>query len=162
MTMYGTGLRLGEALRLRVTDIDSQRMVVRIDQGKGRKDRYVELAPTLLWPLRKYWKVYRPKSWLFPSDKRDHPTHQTAVQKGCKEARLRAGLSKPVTTHTMPHCFGTHLLEAGMDLRTIQLRMGHSSLHTTALYLHVAAGADRTTTKVVDLLGRVQGKNRKR
>jgi len=162
MTMYGTGLRLGEALSLRVKDIDSQRMVIRVEQGKGRKDRYVELSPTLLLELREYWKVYRPKSWLFPAEKNDHPVHQTAVQKACKEARLRAGLSKPVTTHTMRHCYGTHQLEAGKDLRTIQMRLGHSSLHTTALYLHVAAGADRTTTKVVDLLEQVQGKNRKR
>jgi len=162
MTMYGTGLRLGEALSLRVKDIDSQRRVIRVEQGKGRKDRYVELTPTLLSELREYWKVYRPKSWLFPAGRGDHPVHETAVQRACKEARLRAGLSKPVTTHTMRHCYGTHQLEAGKDLRTIQMRLGHSSLHTTALYLHVAAGADRTTTKVVDLLEQVQGKNRKR
>jgi integrase len=162
MTMYGSGLRLGEALGLKVTDIDSQRMVIRVQQGKGRKDRYVELAPSLLEALRRYWKVYRPKSWLFPTRKGDHPIHETVVQRACKEARLRAGLTKPVTTHTMRHCFGTHQLEAGKDLRTIQLRLGHASLHTTALYLHVAAGAESTTTKPVDLLERVQAKNRKR
>lgn len=162
MTMYGSGLRLGEALGLKVTDIDSQRMVIRVQQGKGRKDRYVELAPSLLEALRRYWKVYRPKSWLFPARKGDHPIHETVVQRACKEARLRAGLTKPVTTHTMRHCFGTHQLEAGKDLRTIQLRLGHASLHTTALYLHVAAGAESTTTQPVDLLERVQAKNRKR
>ncbi len=162
MTMYGAGLRLSEALGLRVTDIDSQRMVIRVEQGKGRKDRYVDLTPALLSALREYWKLYRPESWLFPAEKNAHAVHPTAVQKACKEARLRAGLTKPVTTHTMRHCYGTHQLEAGKDLRTIQLRMGHSSLHTTALYLHVAAGAERTTSEVLDLLEQVQAKNRKR
>jgi site-specific recombinase XerD len=162
MTMYGAGLRLGEALGLRVTDIDSQRMVIRVEQGKGRKDRYVELTPGLLSALREYWKLYRPKSWLFPAEKNGHAVHPTAVQKACKEARLRSGLTKPVTTHTMRHCYGTHQLEAGKDLRTIQLRLGHSSLHTTALYLHVAAGAERTTSKAIDLLEQVQAKNQKR
>ena len=161
MTQYGAGLRLGEALGLKVTDLDSQRMMIRVVQGKGRKDRYVELPPSLLEELRNYWKVYRPKSWLFPSSEGDHPIHKTAVQKACKAARLRAGLTKPATTHTMRHCYGTHQLEAGKDLRTIQLRMGHSSLHTTALYLHVAAGAENTTTKAVDLLERVRAKKRK-
>lgn len=137
-------------------------MMIRVEQGKGRKDRYVELPPSLLDALRNYWKVYRPKTWLFPSSEGDHPIHQTMVQRACKEARLRAGLTKPATTHTMRHCYGTHQLEAGKDLRTIQLRLGHSSLHTTALYLHVAAGAENTTTKAVDLLERVQAKNRKR
>ena len=99
---------------------------------------------------------------MFPAEKNEHPVHPTAVQKACKEARLRSGLTKPVTTHTMRHCYGTHQLEAGKDLRTIQLRLGHSSLHTTSLYLHVAAGAERTTTKVVDLLERVQADYRKR
>ncbi len=153
MAMYGAGLRISEALQLQLTDIDSERMVLRIRQGKGRKDRYAPLSQTLLFALRTYWKVNRPEKWLFPGAKPDHPLHPTAIQKACKWARQEARLSKSVTTHTMRHCFATHHLEAGTDLRTIQHALGHRSLNTTAFYLHVATETrDRSPRGPVDLL----------
>jgi site-specific recombinase XerD len=161
-TMYGTGLRISEALRLRVSDIDSQRMLIRVRQGKGRKDRYAELTPTLLARLREYWRGYRPQSWLFPGKSREQPLDPTSVQRACGIARLRAGLGKRVTTHTMRHCYATHLLEAGRDLRSIQLRLGHGALSTTAIYLHVAAGGERSTRSPIDLLGLVHGRDQER
>jgi len=149
MTMYAAGLRLEEALHLRVTDVDSARQCLRVEQGKGQKDRYSLLPPTLLEQLRTYWKASRPKSaWLFPGQRADAPLHPTAIQRQCRLAVLRAGLAKRVTTHTMRHCFATHLLESGTDLRTIQLLLGHHSLQTSAVYLHVATpreGILRTT-----------------
>ena len=161
MTMYGAGLRISEALGLLVSDLDSQRRLIRVRQGKGRKDRYAELTPTLLLQLREYWRVYRPQSWLFPGRTLDRPLHATSVQRACKEARLRAGLRKPVTTHTMRHCYATHLLEAGRDLRSIQMRLGHGALNTTAIYLHVAAGVEPSTQRPIDLLGLAQGNDQK-
>jgi site-specific recombinase XerD len=154
MTLYGAGLRLSEALVLTVTDIDSARMVVRVQQGKGRKDRYVDLSETLLAALRAYWKAYRPPQWLFPGRSPDRPLDPTAVQHVCTRARRRAGLQKPVSPHTLRHCYATHLLEAGKDLRTIQLRLGHQALTTTARYLHVAAGR-QAGVQNPDLLARV-------
>jgi len=152
-TMYGGGLRIKEALRLKPADIDSNRMVLRIQQGKGRQDRYVTLSPTLLGILRDYYRTYRPQGpWLFPSREPDHPTHPTTVQRACRIAARKAGLSKRVTTHTMRHSFATNLLEAGVDLRTIQILLGHASLNTTALYLHVAVGAKPSGREMVDLL----------
>jgi site-specific recombinase XerD len=152
-TMYGAGLRLMEALNLQPADIDSQRMVIRIRQGKGRKDRYVTLSPTLLKTLRKYYKGYRPKgTWLFPNRNGDRATHPTTVQRACRGAARAAGLGKRVTSHTLRHSFATSLLEAGTDLRTIQIMMGHGSLHTTALYLHIAIGAQQSRREMADLL----------
>lgn len=155
-TMYAAGLRLSEALRLRPNDIDSVRMVIRVQQGKGRHDRYVTLSPTLLETLREYYRAYRPEGeWLFPSRDRTHPTHPTGVQRTCRNAARKAGLRKRVTTHTMRHSFATNLLEAGVDLRTIQILLGHGSLHTTALYLHVAVGGTKPRPprpEMVDLL----------
>jgi len=149
MTMYAAGLRLLEALHLRVADVDSARQCLRIEQGKGQKDRYTLLPPTLLEQLRTYWKATRPASlWLFPGRDRQQLLNATAVQRQCGPAAGRAGLAKRVTTHTMRHCFATHLLEAGTDLRTIQQLLGHRSLQTTALYLHVVTpqqGLPRTT-----------------
>jgi site-specific recombinase XerD len=154
MTMYGTGLRISEALGLRVSDIDSDRMLVRVQQGKGKRDRYVPLSPTLLCQLREYWQTYRPQSWLFPGGHLDRPLSPCSVQRVSARARLKAHLAKPVTTHTMRHCFATHLLEAGTDLRTIQLLLGHSSLQTSAVYLHVATNALQSTEHPPDLLER--------
>lgn len=152
-TMYGAGLRLTEALRLKPKDIDSRRMAIRVEQGKGRHDRYVTLSPALLETLRDYYREYRPEGkWLFPSRNPDHPTHPTGVQRVCRTAARKAGLSKRVTTHTLRHSFATNLLEAGVDLRTIQMLLGHSSLNTTALYLHVAVGAKPSRREMVDLL----------
>jgi len=152
MTMYAAGLRLSEALGLRIRDIDSDRMLVRVQQGKGRKDRYVPLPSTLLDHLRDYWQSYRPKTWLFPGRRPDRPLSLSSVQRASARARRQARLVKPVTTHTMRHCFATHLLEAGTDLRTIQLLLGHHSLNTTAVYLHVATSALQSTEGSPDLL----------
>ncbi len=152
MTMYATGLRLSEALGLRVSDIDSDRMLVRVQQGKGKRDRYVPLSSTLLGQLRDYWQTYRPKSWLFPGGRPDRPLSPCSVQRASARARVKAQIAKPVTTHTMRHCFATHLLEAGTDLRTIQLLLGHRSLNTTAVYLHVATSALQSTEGTPDLL----------
>jgi integrase/recombinase XerD len=152
-TMYGAGLRVKEALKLKPRDIDSHRMAIRIQQGKGRQDRYVTLSPTLLETLRDYYRAYRPQGpWLFPSRDPNHPTHPTTVQRACRLAAQKAGLRKRVTTHTMRHSFATNLLEAGVDLRTIQILLGHASLNTTALYLHVAVGAKPSRREMVDLL----------
>ena len=120
MTMYAAGLRLSEALGLHLADVDSARQCLRVQQGKGQKDRYTLLPATLLQHLRAYWKVARPSSWLFPGRPTDTPLTPTAIQRRCGPAARRAGLAKRVTTHTMRHCFATHLLEAGTDLRTIQ------------------------------------------
>ena len=149
MTMYAAGLRVLEALHLRVADVDSARQCLRVAQGKGQKDRYTLLPPTLLQQLRTYWKATHPASeWLFPGRSAARPLDATAVQRQCGPAARRAGLAKRVTTHTMRHCFATHLLEAGTDLRTIQQLLGHRSLQTTAVYLHVVTpqqGLPRTT-----------------
>jgi site-specific recombinase XerD len=139
--IYATGARLSEALNLRVEHIDSERMAVRIQQGKGRKDRYVPLSPTLLETLRGYWKTYRPKPLLFPGRHPDAPLSGTTVQTACRRARERSGITKVVTPHTLRHSFATHLLEAGVNLREIQLLLGHRSLKTTAIYLHVAVNS---------------------
>ena len=152
MTMYGSGLRIAEALALRLPDIDSQRMLIRVQQGKGRRDRYTILTPTLLQALRDYWKRYKPETWLFAGKTPEKQLTQTALHRAVRQARKRAGLAKPVTTHTMRHCFATHLLEAGTNLRTIQMLLGHRSLNTSAMYLHVAAGALSSDQKPVDLL----------
>jgi integrase/recombinase XerD len=152
MTMYAAGLRLSEALGLRVSDIDSDRMVIRVQQGKGKRDRYVPLPSTLLGHLREYCKTDRPKSWLFPGGRPDRALSPSAVQRVSAHARLKARLAKPVTTHTMRHCFATHLLETGTDLRTIQLLLGHGSLQTTAVYLHVATNSLQSSERTADLL----------
>jgi|CXWL01.1.fsa_nt_gi site-specific recombinase XerD len=156
MTMYGCGVRIAEALALRVNDIDSNRMLIRVEQGKGRRDRYTILPPTLLEGLREYWKVSRPRPWLFPGLTLQQPLTQGTLHHVIRRIRKEAGLTKPVTTHTMRHCFATHLLEAGVDLRTIQLLLGHRSLNTSAMYLHVAAGAVRSDGKPIDLLAQAK------
>lgn len=120
-TTYAAGLRVSEATHLRVTDIDSERMVLRVDQGKGRKDRYVMLSPRLLDTLRAYWRSERPRLWLFPGDRPEQPITKGAVEAACQKARRVAGLTKPITPHSLRHAFATHLLEAGTDVRTIQL-----------------------------------------
>jgi site-specific recombinase XerD len=138
MTMYAAGLRVLEALHLQVRDVDSARQCLRVAQGKGQQDRYTLLPPTLLAQLRAYWRETRPaSSWLFPGRDPTRSLDATAVQRQCGPAARAARLAKRVTTHTMRHCFATHLLEAGTDLRTIQHLLGHHSLQTTAVYLHV-------------------------
>lgn len=152
---YAAGLRVSEATHLRVTDIDSQRMVVRVDQGKGRKDRYVMLSPRLLEVLRAYWKVARPKEWLFPGDVAGQPITKDAVELACHKARRASGIAKPITPHSLRHAFATHLLEAGTDVRRIQLLMGHRSLATTSRYLKVATSEVCATMSPLDLLPRL-------
>src|ERR1700691_5782768 len=129
-------------------------MVIRVDQGKGRKDRYVMLSPKLLEILRAYWKAAHPKEWLFPGAHPGQPITREAVEDACQKAHARSGLSKPVTPHSLRHAFAVHLLESGTDLRTIQLLMGHSSLDTTARYLRIATSKVCATTSPLDLLPR--------
>ena len=152
LTIYATGLRISECVHLLPSDIDSKRMVVRVRQGKGKKDRYVPLSSKLLQALREYWRAARPQTWLFEGAKPGQPITKDAVERWCPPAREKAGLSKPVTPHTLRHCFATHLLEAGTDLRTIQILLGHRSLSTTAIYLHVAANAPQLSKNCADLL----------
>ena len=151
-TTYAAGLRVSEVVHLKVRDIDSQRMVIRVHQGKGRKDRYVMLSPRLLEILRTYWRAKRPTEWLFPGNPYTKPMATRSVNRVCGQAVHRAGLTKPVTVHTLRHSFATHLLEAGVDVRTIQLLLGHRSLRTTAGYLHVALHKVQTTPSPLDLL----------
>jgi len=149
---YAAGLRVSEATHLRVTDIDSARMVLRVDQGKGRKDRYVMLSPRLLEALRAYWSNERPRTWLFPGDRPEQPITKGAVEAACHKALRAAGLTKPVTPHSLRHAFATHLLEAGTDVRTIQLLLGHRSLATTSRYLKVATSTVCATPSPFDWL----------
>jgi integrase/recombinase XerD len=153
-TCYAAGLRISEAVRLRPTDVDSRRMVIRIEQGKGQRDRYVMLSPTLLDVLRDWWRLRRPTTWLFPGERPDHPLGRAAVEQACHRARRRARLTKPLTPHVLRHCFAVHLLEAGTDLRTIQLLLGHHSLETTARYLRIATTKVCATASPLDLLPR--------
>ena len=154
MTCYAAGLRISEATRLKITDIDSQRMMVRVEQGKNQKDRYVMLSPLLLEALRAYWHTTRPKDWLFPGDGPGQPITRGAVADACDKARRVCGIQKPITPHSLRHGFATHLLEAGTDVRKIQLLMGHRSLATTARYLKVATTTVCATTSPFDLLPR--------
>jgi integrase/recombinase XerD len=138
MTAYATGMRVSEVVSLRAADIDSDRMMIRVEQGKGRKDRYVMLSPNLLELLRAYWKVARPVDWLFPGQRPG--THLTAkrVLQVCIKAGVAAGLTKRATVRALRHSFATHLLEAGANIRVIQILLGHRSLRTTARYTHVS------------------------
>jgi integrase/recombinase XerD len=152
MTAYAAGLRISEVARLRVADIDSARMVIRVYRGKGQKDRYVMLSPRLLEILRAYWKAARPGDFLFPGAGPDRPITTGSVRKVCSRARLAAGLDKPVTVRALRHSFATHLLESGTDLRTIQVLMGHRSFNTTARYVHVATASLPSTRSPLDRL----------
>jgi len=136
MTAYATGLRVSELARLKVSDIDSQRMMVRVEQGKGRKDRYTILSQRLLCELRLYWKEHRSKSWLFPNRK-GGPLSIDFAQRIYNLAKLKAGIHKGKGIHTLRHCFATHLLEAGVDLVTIKTLLGHNSLQSTQRYLQI-------------------------
>jgi site-specific recombinase XerD len=152
MTAYAAGLRLSEVVALRVDDIDSKRMVIRIRQAKGQKDRYVMLSLRLLELLRQYWKAVRPRHYLFPGAQPDRPISAGTVHRVCKAALVASGLTKNVTMHTLRHSFATHLLEAGTDLRTIQILLGHRSLSTTARYLHISTAALKSTRSPLDHL----------
>lgn len=152
LVLYATGLRRTEARHLLPADIDSKRMVVRVRQGKGRKDRYVPLSAKLLDALRGHWKAARPQTWLFEGPIPGKEVSNATVAKWFVEARTKSGISKAITPHTLRHSFATHLLEGGMDLRRLQLLLGHRSLATTAQYLHVAANARDTSKRCGQLL----------
>jgi integrase/recombinase XerD len=149
---YATGLRVSEAVRLKPVAIDSQRMVIRVEAGKGRKDRYVMLSPRLLELLRESWRRTHPREWLFPGDRPGEPITRFAVEHACREARARSGITRPVTPHSLRHAFAVHLLESGTDLRTIQLLLGHRNLSTTARYLRIATTTVCATASPLDAL----------
>jgi site-specific recombinase XerD len=149
---YSSGLRLGEVLRLKLTDIDSDRMVIRVERGKGGKDRNVMLAASLLETLRAYWKRDKPRRWLFPGQGGQRPLCPTTVQRAFAVAKERARIDKPVSFHSLRHSFATHLLESGVNVRTIQVLLGHRSLGTTERYTHVAGAYLRETRSPLDRL----------
>jgi integrase/recombinase XerD len=156
MTLYGTGMRRSELARLKVSDIDSQRMILRVVAGKGGKDRDLPLSPALLETLREYWRWRKPKLYMFPTRtlgrRLDQPISDKTVWIACSEAARRAGISKRVTPHTLRHSWATHLLEAGTDLRTIQVLLGHGDLETTAQYLHLSQRHLQAVTNPLDSL----------
>jgi len=154
MAAYGCGLRVSEVISLKAANIDSNRMMVRICHGKGDKDRYTILSPRLLDELRSYWKVFRPdpKGWLFPNRSTKERLTRSTPQLVFKEAKKKAGIRKNVTFHSLRHSFSSHLLEAGVDIRTIQILLGHSSITTTARYLHVARKNLGSVKNPLDLL----------
>ena len=151
-TMYGCGLRVSEALRLEVHDIDSQRMVIHIRQSKGRKDRYVPLGSTLLEQLRDYWRTQRPSHFLFPGSQADQAWNIDTVRQEFRLAKRIAGIETRCTTHTLRHSYATHCLQAGMEVSRIQQILGHASLETTAIYTHVTAGIRGAADTFPDLL----------
>jgi site-specific recombinase XerD len=150
--LYGSGLRVAEAARLKVCDIDSPRNVLWVRLGKGSKDRQTLLSPRLLELLRGYWRAERPVEWLFPGPDPKRPISPKAIYLACRNAAQIAGISKPVHPHSLRHAFATHLLEAGTNLRCIQILLGHASLATTARYLQVADVAVRSTSSPLDSL----------
>jgi site-specific recombinase XerD len=151
---YAAGLRISEAVALTAPAIDSQRMVLRVEQGKGQKDRYVMLSPKLLEILRDWWRVERPDHWLFPGDKPGWHITTNAVALQCRHVQRTCKISKPITPHSLRHAFAVHLLESGTDIRTIQLLLGHRSLATTAKYLRIATSKVCSTSSPLDLLPR--------
>jgi site-specific recombinase XerD len=138
MLTYSSGLRVSETARLRLTDIDSKRMMVRITQGKGGKDRYSILSQTALEQLRQYWRRYRPKEWLFEGANKEDHISTNSIQLLFYAARKRAGITKPVSIHSLRHSFATHLIESGTSLHHVQMLLGHRSPTTTTVYLHVS------------------------
>jgi len=152
MTAYDAGLRLSEILNLRLDDIDSQRMVIRVRQGKGKKDRYARLTKGLLLLLREYWLAYRPNSWLFPGASQDKRYDLATPGQLLKKACRKAGISKRVSMHTLRHSFATHLLEAGVDLRIIQHLLGHSRIQTTVMYTHISTDGLGSAPSLMEML----------
>ena len=149
---YSGGLRVSEIANLAVTDIDSDRMIIHVRQGKGRKDRIVPLSPMLLTIAREHWLIERPQKFLFVGRDPNRPISTSTIAKVVRNAGKAAGIKKTVTTHTLRHSFATHHLEAGTDLRTLQLLMGHTSLKTTSLYLHVSTERIRSAKTPLELL----------
>lgn len=152
LTTYAAGLRLNEVLHLRVTDIDSARMSIRVTQGKGGQDRDTVLSARLLDALRTYWRVDRPTTWLFPSRSRPAPMDPSCLQRAYSVAKRRAGITKPGGIHALRHAFATHLLEAGVDLHTIQRLLGHRSISTTTRYWHLTHASLTSQAARLDLL----------
>ena len=162
MTAYGAGLRISEVVNLKVGDIDSKRMLIRVRDGKGGKDRYAMLAPRLLIVLRAWWRSWHPagrpqdhgpEQWLFPGWRKGHHMHVESLQTACQEAARAAGLSKRVTVHTLRHSFATHLLENGADTRVIQVLLGHSRIDTTARYTAVSSATIGRTCSPLERIG---------
>jgi site-specific recombinase XerD len=151
-TIYATGARITEAVHLQVGDIDGARMLVHIRHGKGGKPRMLPMSQALRELLREYWRAERPRTFLFPGQTADRPLDFTGVQRVFQVARLRARIDKPASVHTLRHSYATHLLELGVDLRTIQKLLGHSCLSTTAIYTHVSSRLMDSASKAIDLL----------
>lgn len=151
-TAYAAGLRASEVVALKVANIDSGRMVIRVEHGKGGKDRYVMLSAQLLGILRTYWRLARPEHWLFPGREASKPIDVQMLYAACRSARAAARLDKRVAVHTLRHSFATHLLESGTDIRIIQVLLGHANLSTTARYTQVSNGLIRRTESPFDRL----------
>ncbi len=151
-TAYAAGLRLSEVAALKVSDVDSRRMVMRIEHGKGGKERYVMLSAPLLGILRSYWRRTRPPSFLFPGRSADKPIEPTVLHAACRSAAAAAGLDKRVSVHALRHSFATHLLESGVDIRIIQVLLGHENLSTTARYTRVSTNVIANTASPLDRL----------
>jgi integrase/recombinase XerD len=158
LTAYAAGLRISEMVALKEEHIDRARMLIVVEQGKGRKPRMVALSEVLLVKLDEYLQTDRPKvkdsPWLFPSADPAKPIHPSTIQKACQQARKAAGITKPVSPHTMRHCYATHLLEAGVDLRTVQALLGHANLATTVIYTHVQRKLMKETKSPLDTIER--------
>jgi integrase/recombinase XerD len=152
LVAYDAGLRLSEILNLRLEDIDSRRMAIRIRQGKGKKDRYARLTPGLLERLRDYWRAFRPRTFLFPGATANQPYDIATPGQLLKKACRKAGIAKRVSMHTLRHTFATHLLEAGVNLRVIQQMLGHDKIQTTALYTHISLEEQRAAPRLIDSL----------
>jgi len=152
MTAYGAGLRLNEICHLRLSDIDAARMTLRVEQGKGAKDRYTLLSPRLLTELRRYWRVYRPRHWLYTRRDGERPVSDTTVHRIYRHAKARAGIAKEGGIHSLRHAFATHLLEAGVDIHTIQRLMGHGHISSTLRYFHLARKHLANTPSPLELL----------
>jgi len=152
MTIYSAGLRVSEVVHLKVSDLDSQRMVIRVQQGKGEKDRYTLLAQRTLEVLREYWREYRPQGWLFPGKPETEPLSVSAVQRVFEKVLHQAGIKKPATVHTLRHSFATHMLENGVNIRVLQELLGHADVKTTEIYTHVMSRDVRSLCSPLDLL----------
>jgi integrase/recombinase XerD len=151
-TVYAAGLRVSEAVGLKVGDVDSARMVIHVRAGKGQRDRHVMLSPQLLAILREYWRRTRPRSWLFPGPDPSCPVTARSVQRACCAAVAAAGLDKSVTVHTLRHCFATHLLEQGVDIRVIQHLLGHRQIASTTRHARVALDTIRQVKSPLERL----------
>ena len=149
---YGAGLRVSEVVALKVSDIDSKRMTLRVEQGKGQRDRYVMLSPQLLEWLRDWWRAARPQAWLFPGQNPVNPMSARQLSRVVRETARTAGIAKRVSPHTLRHSFATHLLEQNVDIRVIQVLLGHAKLETTALYTRVAVNTIRDVTSPLEKL----------